>query len=66
MADHSHDTENPRDSRINVNKADDMDYWTNKLKAPAQMILTAVKTVGPRVEDVKEWLKNNGYPNSSL
>jgi hypothetical protein len=43
-----------------------MDYWTNKLKAPAQMILTAVKTVGPRVEDVKEWLKNNGYPNSSL
>ena len=39
-------------NRINVNKSDDMDYWSNELKVPPQIILTAVKSVGPRVEDV--------------
>lgn len=48
------------DGRINVNKSDDMDYWSDELKVAPQMILTAVKNVGPRVEDVREWLRNNG------
>jgi hypothetical protein len=59
MTDNFNNAEKQSDGRINVNKSDDMDYWSNELKVSPQMILTAVKSAGPRVEDVKEWLKNH-------
>jgi hypothetical protein len=60
MPENSEDMLHQHDGRINVNKSDDMDYWSNELKAPPQIILAAVRSVGPRVEDVREWLRNNG------
>lgn len=61
MADNFDNAEKENEKRINVNKSDHMDYWSNELKVAPQMILTAVKSVGPRVEDVREWLKNQGF-----
>jgi hypothetical protein len=54
--------ENPDDGRIRVNLKADIDYWTNELKISEQTLMTAVQMVGPRVKDVREWLKNHGYP----
>ena len=54
-------TNSPEDRRINVNKSDDIDYWTRELKVPSQTLLQAVQTVGPRLTDVVEFLKTHGH-----
>ena len=61
MAQEHNPTDNYDDVRINVNKADDMQYWTSELKVPSQTLLQAVLSVGSRVKDVGEFLKTHGH-----
>jgi hypothetical protein len=62
MSENLSERKNPGDDRIRVNLEADIDYWTNELKISEKTLMTAVEMVGPRVEDVKEWLRNHGYP----
>jgi len=43
-------------SRINVNEAYELEYWTKQLKVSAQALRDAVHAVGPSVSDVKRHL----------
>ena len=61
MTDDLSNTRHEHDERINVNQQDDIDYWINKLKVSEPLLLNAVKAVGPRAEDVKDWLKSHRY-----
>lgn len=44
------------DSRINVNEAYELQYWSEKLHVSKDRLKEAVKTAGSRVEDVRKYL----------
>lgn len=46
-------------TKININQQWELDYWCEKLHCSEQMLRKAVRTVGPMVKDVKEWLKQH-------
>lgn len=61
MADHTtprKDSDDARDdARIDINRSDDIDYWTDALDVDEQQLLNAVKAVGARVGDVRRHLE---------
>ena len=42
--------------RIDVNREQECRYWSEKLGVSPERLRRAVKEVGPRVEDVREYL----------
>jgi hypothetical protein len=56
MPDNKRETGKPDDSRINVNEAYELRYWTKELGCTEQQLREAVKKVGPMVKDVKRYL----------
>ena len=47
----------PQDrSRVNVNEAWELNYWSEKFGVPAERLMDAVRQVGTRVEDVERHL----------
>jgi hypothetical protein len=57
MADNPGNTGKQDDTRINVNKKQELDYWRETLNIPETKIRDAVKAVGPLVKDVKRYLQ---------
>lgn len=46
-------------SRINVNQAHELRYWTKKFKVSADVLRAAVHAVGPMVNDVEAFLRES-------
>ena len=47
------------DTPIDVQKDKDVKYWCEKLNVTPAWLRAAVKNVGPRVGDVRTWLRHN-------
>jgi Protein of unknown function (DUF3606) len=47
----------PDRARINVNRGQDVQYWTHKLGCTLPQLQHAVKMVGSRADDVAAYLK---------
>lgn len=61
MADNPDYTDGRDDSRININQAHELRYWTEKWGISEAVLRSAVAAVGVLVKDVEAWLKRNGY-----
>jgi Protein of unknown function (DUF3606) len=46
--------------KININQRWEIDYWTKTLGVTEQQLITAVKTVGPLVANVKFYFQTIG------
>jgi hypothetical protein len=49
------------DSRVNVNQAHEVRYWTSKWGITEAVLKQAVAAVGVMVKDVEKWLRSNGH-----
>ena len=47
------------DSRINVNEAYEVQYWSEKFNVSAERLREAVKEVGTQVTDVQKYLNGS-------
>ena len=61
MADNPNYTDGRDDSRINVNQAHEVRYWTGKWGITEAILRQAVAAVGVLVVNVEAWLKRNGH-----
>lgn len=61
MADNPNYTDGRDDSRINVNQAHEINYWTRKWGISEDVLRRAVAAVGVLVRDVEAWLRKNRY-----
>ena len=52
---------NRDDQRINIVQDFEMRYWTTQLKISEELLRKGVSEVGPMVNDVKKWLRQNGH-----
>jgi hypothetical protein len=58
MADDKSKRGKPDRIRINVHEDYEFEYWKKALRVSGQQLAGAVRTVGPMVRNVKEYLKN--------
>lgn len=49
------------DTRININQAHEVRYWTGKWGITETVLRAAVAAVGVLVKDVEAWLRRQGY-----
>ena len=61
MADNPNYTDGRDDSRINVNQAHEVRYWTGKWGITEAVLRQAVAAAGVIVRDVVAWLRRNGH-----
>jgi hypothetical protein len=57
MPDDKNKTGKADDSRINVNEAYEVKYWSDKFGCSEEQLRQAVQAVGPMVNDVEKYLK---------
>ncbi|MFB2833082.1 DUF3606 domain-containing protein [Floridanema evergladense] len=48
-------------TKININQAYELGYWTTRLRVSEDVLRRAVKAVGPLVTDVQKWLNEHRY-----
>lgn len=51
--------------RINIYDEFELNDWAKKFDVEASLIIDAVNSVGPVVNNVREWLHNRGYIKAS-
>lgn len=61
MADNPNYIDGRDDSRINVNQAHEVRYWTGTWGITEAILRQAVAAVGVLVVNVEAWLRRNGH-----
>lgn len=61
MPDNLKNTGTADDSRINVNQAHEVRYWTTKWGISEAVLKSAVKSAGVMVKDVERWLRDHKH-----
>ena len=49
------------DQRINTVRDFEIRYWTAQLKVSEEILRKGILAVGPMVNDVRKWIKDNKY-----
>ena len=49
------------DQRINTVRDFEIRYWTVQLKVSEEILRKGILAVGPMVNDVRKWIKDNKY-----
>ena len=61
MPDNLKHAANRDDQRINVVQDFEVRYWSAQLKVSEEILRKGVLTVGPMVNDVRKWIRENHY-----
>ncbi|HET9277378.1 MAG TPA: DUF3606 domain-containing protein [Flavitalea sp.] len=61
MPDNLKHSANRDDQRINIIQDFEVRYWTAQLKVTEEILRKGVLAVGPMVNDLRRWIKENRY-----